>query len=223
MDLRFTKRGGSQTIKTQAMFKRPSEAATAVESLDGKELDGNKINIIQYIPKKERDARSKSGDTVGEQDSQMATNQANENATLVSKEVKKKHPTAHKTRPRLAKGEPSDTMLYVSHLAYSVDDNALMELFAPYNVKSANVVYNRYRPKQSRGFAFVDFHTHDDQQRAMAEKNGLELSGRVLNVTVALQEQQSQSDKPKQDASQDATASSTADATPATESANTEP
>ena len=111
---------------------------------------------------------------------------------------KKKSLRKPKSKP--ARGEPSETMLYVSHLAYSVNNDTLMELFSPYNVKSANVVYNRFRSSKSRGFAFVDFHTHEDQQRAMAEKNGLELMGRVLNVTVALQEAQPQQEAPTESA-----------------------
>ena len=81
------------------------------------------------------------------------------------------------------KGIPSNTLLYVSHLSYSVNNDTLMEFFAPYGVKSAKVIRHRHRPSLSRGFAFVDFSSHENQQKAMLEKNGVELHGRSISIT----------------------------------------
>lgn len=199
MDLRVVKRRGALSVRCQAAYKNATSAASAAETLNGAELDGSKLSISRHEPKQWQPSAAKSTDAVqedDEQDSQPMDQQASEAApeplskAAAAGSNKKKSVRKPKSKP--ARGEPSETMLYVSHLAYSVNNDTLMELFSPYNVKSANVVYNRFRSSKSRGFAFVDFHTHEDQQRAMAEKNGLELMGRVLNVTVALQEPQPQ-------------------------------
>ena len=199
MDVRVIQRRGALSIKCQAAYKNATSAATAAETLNGAELDGSKLIVSLHEPKQRQSSAAKSTDAEQEEDkqkSQPADQQASNAAATGS--TKKKSIRKPKSKP--ARGEPSETMLYVSHLAYSVNNDTLMELFSPYNVKSANVVYNRFRSSKSRGFAFVDFHTHEDQQRAMAEKNGLELMGRVLNVTVALQEAQPQQEAPTESA-----------------------
>ena len=207
MDVRVVQRRGALSIKCQAAYKNATSAATAAETLNGAELDGSKLSVSRHEPKQRQSSAAKSTDAEQEEDkqkSQPADQQANDAApqpasnAAATGSTKKKSIRKPKSKP--ARGEPSETMLYVSHLAYSVNNDTLMELFSPYNVKSANVVYNRFRSSKSRGFAFVDFHTHEDQQRAMAEKNGLELMGRVLNVTVALQEAQPQQDAPTESA-----------------------
>lgn len=199
MDVRVVKRRGTLSVRCQAAYKNATSAATAAETLNGAELDGSKLSVVRHEPKQWQSSAAKSTDAAqedDEQDSKPMDQQASEAApqpasnTAATGITEKKSMRKPKSKP--ARGEPSETMLYVSHLAYSVNNGTLMELFSPYNVKSANVVYNRFRSSKSRGFAFVDFHTHEDQQRAMAEKNGLELMGRVLNVTVALQEPQPQ-------------------------------
>ena len=198
MDVRVIQRRGALSIKCQAAYKNATSAATAAETLNGAELDGSKLIVSLHEPKQRQSSAAKSTDAEQEEDkqkSQPADQQANDAAPGSTKKKSIRKP---KSKP--ARGEPSETMLYVSHLAYSVNNDTLMELFSPYNVKSANVVYNRFRSSKSRGFAFVDFHTHEDQQRAMAEKNGLELMGRVLNVTVALQEAQPQQEAPTESA-----------------------
>lgn len=207
MDVRVVQRRGALSIKCQAAYKNATSAATAAETLNGAELDGSKLIVSLHEPKQRQSSAAKSTEAEQEEDkqkSQPADQQANDAApqpasnAAATGSTKKKSIRKPKSKP--ARGEPSETMLYVSHLAYSVNNDTLMELFSPYNVKSANVVYNRFRSSKSRGFAFVDFHTHEDQQRAMAEKNGLELMGRVLNVTVALQEAQPQQEAPTESA-----------------------
>lgn len=82
-----------------------------------------------------------------------------------------------------AKGLPSKTMLFVSHLSYSVKNDDLMELFAAYPATSAKIVYHRQRPTHSRGFAFVDFPNEAAQQKALADNNGKEVHGRTIAVS----------------------------------------
>lgn len=86
-------------------------------------------------------------------------------------------------KTKAARGSPSKTLLYVSHLAYSVQNADLMELFSPYPAVSANIVYHRQQPKHSRGFAFVDFPNEEAQQKALAELNGKEFHGRIIAIS----------------------------------------
>lgn len=56
-------------------------------------------------------------------------------------------------------------------------------------VKSAVVVVRKFGQSagRSKGFAFVDFETHEDQQRALNEFQGSELEGRPMSIKVAIQ------------------------------------
>ena len=79
--------------------------------------------------------------------------------------------------------EPSTTMLYVSNLPFSVDDEQLREVFSDYDVTSAYVAVRRNG--RSKGFGFVSFGSSGEQQKALEKADGLELDGRTLNVNVA--------------------------------------
>lgn len=74
--------------------------------------------------------------------------------------------------------------LYVGNLPYSLGDQELRDLFAPYGeVKSARVMMDR-ETGRSRGFGFVEM---DDTaaQEAVAQRNGFEIDGRRLVVNEA--------------------------------------
>lgn len=78
--------------------------------------------------------------------------------------------------------KPSDTLVYVSNLSFDVDDNALAKLFDGLSIKSAHVAVRRNG--RSKGFGFVEFASHAEQQKALA-KSGTDLAGRTLTVEVA--------------------------------------
>ncbi|WFC99032.1 hypothetical protein MYAM1_001767 [Malassezia yamatoensis] len=96
-------------------------------------------------------------------------------------------------KPKESQGVPSKTLLFVSHLAYSVKDEDLMDLFKAYPASSASIVYHRQHPKRSRGFAFVEFPNEVAQQKALLENNGREFHGR----TIALSEEDQDQDQEK--------------------------
>lgn len=74
--------------------------------------------------------------------------------------------------------------LFVGNLPWSVSDQDLEELFAPFgNVDSANVVTDRDTGR-SRGFGFVEM-DDDSGRAAIAELNESEVSGRKLTVNEA--------------------------------------
>ena len=75
--------------------------------------------------------------------------------------------------------------LYVSNLAYEVEDNELFEAFSQFGtVRKATVVKDR-ETNRSRGFGFVDMPDGDAGARAVQEMDGVNLQGRPLRVSEA--------------------------------------
>ena len=75
--------------------------------------------------------------------------------------------------------------LYVGGLPYSVDDNSLGSLFAPYGtVVSANVITDRSTGR-SKGFGFVELQTDAAANDAIKALNGTEIEGRSISVSEA--------------------------------------
>jgi cold-inducible RNA-binding protein len=75
--------------------------------------------------------------------------------------------------------------LYVGNFPFSMTDPELQSIFEPYGaIESARIVRN---PKtgRSRGFAFVAMANDVEAEKAMAELNGKESSGRALTVNTA--------------------------------------
>ena len=78
-----------------------------------------------------------------------------------------------------------DTKLYVGNLSYSVTEDELRELFAQAgNVTSVAVIKER-DTGQSKGFAFVEFGSQADAQKAISRFNGQKLGERTLTVNLA--------------------------------------
>lgn len=75
--------------------------------------------------------------------------------------------------------------LYVGNLSFSVDSDQLSSVFAEFGtVDSANVITDR-ETGRSKGFAFVEMSAEDEAQTAIQKLNGMELSGRAMNVSEA--------------------------------------
>ena len=78
-----------------------------------------------------------------------------------------------------------DTKLYVGNLSYAVTEDELREMFAQAgNVTSVAVIKDR-DTGQSKGFAFVEFSTQADAQKAISRFNGQKLGERTLTVNMA--------------------------------------
>jgi RNA recognition motif-containing protein len=74
--------------------------------------------------------------------------------------------------------------LFVGGLPYSINDEALGQMFAPFGqVTSANVITDKYSGR-SKGFGFVEM---DDAaaQEAITKLNGSQLEERTISVSVA--------------------------------------
>lgn len=75
--------------------------------------------------------------------------------------------------------------LYVGNLGYSVSDDELQQVFAPFGqVASATVITDR-DSGQSKGFGFVDMPSTAEAQAAITGLNGKEMNGRALTVSEA--------------------------------------
>ena len=85
--------------------------------------------------------------------------------------------------------------LYVGNLSFQTSSYELEELFATIGtVESATVVEDR-ETGRSRGFGFVEMASQEDGERAIAEFDGKEVSGRQIKVNEA---------KPREDRSRGA-------------------
>jgi len=75
--------------------------------------------------------------------------------------------------------------LYVSNLAFSMDDDSLQSIFAEVgSVVSAKVITD-HRSGRSKGFGFVEMSSEDEAQTAVSKLNGHEIMGRTISVAEA--------------------------------------
>src|ERR1041385_4366342 len=72
--------------------------------------------------------------------------------------------------------------IYVGNLSWSLKDQDLANLFAPYGeVSSAKIVTDKFT-QRSKGFGFVEMPNDTEAQAAIAQLNGSEVEGRNLVV-----------------------------------------
>ena len=75
--------------------------------------------------------------------------------------------------------------LYVGNLPYSVEQDALQEMFAACGtVDSVNIITDR-DTGQSKGFGFVEMSSDSEAQKAIQELNGTNMGGRDMRVNEA--------------------------------------
>jgi RNA recognition motif-containing protein len=75
--------------------------------------------------------------------------------------------------------------LYVGNLSFQTSSHELEQLFASVGtVESATVVEDR-ETGRSRGFGFVEMASQEDGEKAIAEFDGKEVSGRTIKVNEA--------------------------------------
>jgi len=77
------------------------------------------------------------------------------------------------------------TNIFVGNLSYQTTQEELQAAFAQYGaVERVNIITDR-DTGQPRGFAFVEMTEKRDATNAIAQLNGAELHGRVMNVNEA--------------------------------------
>jgi RNA recognition motif-containing protein len=85
--------------------------------------------------------------------------------------------------PWAQKGYP--VQIFVGNLAFTVTEQDVRELFAPYGVVDrVNLITDR-ETGRLRGFGFVEMADDQAAREAMTALNGKELAGRALNVNEA--------------------------------------
>ena len=76
---------------------------------------------------------------------------------------------------------------YVGNLAFSVDENDLTKAFEEQcgvTITSCKIITDR-DTRRSKGFAFVEFSTQEECEKAEEKMNGEEFEGRTLKVNEA--------------------------------------
>ncbi|HPO50331.1 MAG TPA: RNA-binding protein [Spirochaetota bacterium] len=75
--------------------------------------------------------------------------------------------------------------IYVGNLPYSVTEDGLKEIFAPYgSVVSARVISDKMSGR-SKGYGFVEMSTDGEAEAAIKELDNGELEGRNIRVNLA--------------------------------------
>lgn len=75
--------------------------------------------------------------------------------------------------------------LYVGNLPFSITDEGLSDVFAPFGtVESAKIIMDRASGR-SKGFGFVEMSTDAEAQAAINKLNGNDFEGRPMTVNEA--------------------------------------
>jgi RNA recognition motif-containing protein len=75
--------------------------------------------------------------------------------------------------------------LFVGNLSYRTTENELQDFFSQAGVvTSVSIMYDKFTGR-SRGFAFVEYGSSDEANKAVEMFHGKELQGRALTVNVA--------------------------------------
>ena len=75
--------------------------------------------------------------------------------------------------------------LYVGNLPWTLNNDSLKELFAPYGEIAEAIVITDRMSGRSKGFGFVTFVNDADAEKAIAEMHNKDVSGRSIVVNVA--------------------------------------
>jgi RNA recognition motif-containing protein len=79
----------------------------------------------------------------------------------------------------------NESRLFVGNLSYQTMDSDLQDYFSAAGVvSSVNVVLDKFTGR-SRGFAFVEYGTPEEAQKAVEMFHQKEFQGRVLTVNIA--------------------------------------
>jgi RNA recognition motif-containing protein len=74
--------------------------------------------------------------------------------------------------------------LHVGNLPFSVDDEELKNLFAPYNAEEISLIKDKFSGR-SKGFGFVTIADDEVAKKAIAELSDKDVQGRQIKVSEA--------------------------------------
>ena len=83
----------------------------------------------------------------------------------------------------MAESMPDEcTTLFVKGLPYTFKEDDIGDRFRRFGeIKAIRVAYN-WQTKESKGFAYVQFESHESAKQALLKMNGKEVQGRFLKV-----------------------------------------
>ncbi|GAA5831743.1 hypothetical protein JCM5353_006620 [Sporobolomyces roseus] len=147
-------------------------------------------------PRARKPKRSKAASAAAAVDGESAEQPAEGDAETPAPATRERKPRAPRRRGPPT-GEPSKTLVFVGNLPFSVTNESLAATFEGCKVKTATVVTRKFGQAagRSKGFAFVDFESEEDQQKALNEYQGKELEGRALSLKVAIEADQQQQEQ----------------------------
>lgn len=180
------------------LFDTVDDVDKAKSQLDKAELEGRQINVeaaktnqsIWSPSHRRRNRRRRSSarttnsteksthDDDGDQQQQQGQHPKPRRRRRARRQSSRPHDDTRR------KSEPSKTMVFVANIPYATSDEELQELFKDYEVASAQVA--RARSGRSKGYAFVDLASQDEQQRALEEMKDVELDGRIIYLKPAM-------------------------------------
>ena len=162
------------------------DADTAIEKLNGKELDGRPLRVEVAKPKEKKVVESHNVEDAGEE--------ADEGAPQKRAPGRGRRGRGSRGRgrggARVAEGsarpptQPSTTVAHAGNLPFSITDEDLKEHFKDFKVKSATV--QKKLRGRSKGYGFVEFETEAELQRAVETMDQSVIDGRKITVKVAL-------------------------------------
>lgn len=74
--------------------------------------------------------------------------------------------------------------IYVGNLAFSIDEEALKNIFSDYAVEEVSLIVDKFSGR-SKGFGFVTISDEAAAKKAISELNGKEIEGRELKISEA--------------------------------------
>lgn len=152
-------------------FETEEQALKCVEKMNKRECDGRSINL-EVAEENRKGSGTRSNRGARRFNPRRSNSNGPESATR----------TFRPREPR--QGEPSETSMFVGNLPWSMDEEGLKTLFAAYAIADVRII--RRRNNSSKGFGFIEFATHADQQRALEEMKDAECEGRKLSIRVAV-------------------------------------
>ncbi|XP_077595849.1 uncharacterized protein LOC144212090 [Stigmatopora nigra] len=89
--------------------------------------------------------------------------------------------------PRRRSPAPKPTKVCLGQLTKNVIKDHLQEIFSIYGkIKMIDMPMNRVHPHLSKGYAYIEFETHEEAKKALKHMDGGQIDGREITVTAVL-------------------------------------
>ncbi|OMJ27442.1 Single-stranded TG1-3 DNA-binding protein [Smittium culicis] len=181
------------------VFEDDVDLESAVASLSKMNLGGREINVEiarpidkDRAPRPPRQPRQPRSAADGDDKASRFNNRRSkgQNSDENGDDASSRPPRTKRQPRERRKPIDSDTSVFVANLPFSTRNENLKELFSDFEVTEARIALSIVprRPPRSRGFGFVTFSSHEEQQRALkaTTENPLVLENRELSVKPAL-------------------------------------